>query len=119
MTEPHLCRALGTHVWKLVGPIVVLPNNTRRVALHCTRCATWRYDCWSRRTGGLESGRTYERPDDYKDYVKSHDRDAARLDIMGESKETKDEAEHPRLRLVQGRARGGRKPPAGRRARAG
>jgi hypothetical protein len=107
-SEARLCRALGTHSWKLVGPIVVLPNNTRRVALHCLRCETWRYDCWSRRTGGLESGRTYERTDDYKAYVKEHNRDGARLDIMGESKETKDASEHPRLRLVssaQGRRR--------------
>jgi hypothetical protein len=118
--EGALCRALGTHSWKLIGPIVIMPNNTRRVALFCMRCDTWRYDSWSRKTGGLEAGRTYERAPAYKDYVKSHNRDGARLDIMGESKEISDASQHPRLRLLQkSDKRGGQRQASAKRRQAG
>src|SRR5262249_49355242 len=106
--DGKLCRALGTHSWKLVGPVLVLAGETRRVTLHCERCKTWRYDLWSRRTGGLAGAHLYQRADDYQAYLKDHKRDGARLDIMAGTKEISNASEHPRLRLLHGRPSGGK-----------
>ena len=97
-----LCRATGAHAWAIVGPIVITKQGARRVVLRCTRCDTWRYDVWNRQTGGIEKGRSYERTDAYQGYLKEHNRDGARLDILGSRKEIRDESDHPRLRLLHG-----------------
>jgi hypothetical protein len=102
MSAIALCRATGAHAWGLVGPIVILKGDARRVVLRCSRCDTWRFDVWSRRHGGLESGRSYKRTDTYAAYLKDHNRDGARMDIMGKAKEIRDESDHPRLRLLRG-----------------
>jgi len=114
--EARLCRAFGTHAWRVAGPVVVLSASKRRVALQCARCASWRYDIWS--TSGAIEGRGYDLQATYKDYLKDHKRDGARTDILSSSKEVQHEADHPRLRLLQGGRRGGRQRKTDARAKA-
>jgi hypothetical protein len=97
--KPELCRALSTHAWVLIPPIVVL-GDARRVLLHCERCDTYRTDVWSR-TGSTLS-RYYKHPSAYAAYIKDHKHIDARVAILAATKEVKHAGNDPTLRLVPG-----------------
>src|SRR5215831_295203 len=98
-----LCRALGTHAWRLVPPIVVVKGG-RRIVLHCERCRSWRVETWAPH-GAIEH-RSYERTPEYQTYLKEYDRGGARSHLLEGQKETEHADNHPHLRLVHGGKRG-------------
>jgi uncharacterized protein (UPF0128 family) len=97
-----LCRATGTHAWAIVGPITITKDDRRRVTLRFGRCEAWRFDMWHPKHGGIE-GRAYQLTEAYRDYLKDHKRDGARLDVMSSMKEVKEDERHnARVRLLHG-----------------
>jgi hypothetical protein len=99
--QPQLCRALGTHAWTIVGPIVVLKADDRRITLHCDRCGTWRSDVWSRRNGAILT-RYYKHDPAYKSFIHEHNHAEARGALLGALKEIPSETNNSGLRLLQG-----------------
>lgn len=65
---PAWCRAVGTHAWRHVPPMVVLAGGTIRVTLYCDRCASWRGDHWVARSGAVDS-HAYKYSDAYREHL--------------------------------------------------
>src|SRR5262245_28648136 len=63
-TPPTWCRAFGTHAWRIVPPMLVLPAHTIRVRLSCERCGSVRVDRWAQKTGAID-GRAYDYTEAY------------------------------------------------------
>lgn len=99
--HPELCRALGTHAWNIMGPIVVLLDDNRRITLNCERCGTWRSDIWSRRNGAILS-RHYKHDPAYKSFIHEHNHAEARGALLGALKEVQGETNNSGLRLLSG-----------------
>lgn len=96
-----ICRALSGHALEVVGPIVVLKNNERRITFYCARCDSYRSDTWSL-NGRVISKRYYRLSKEYQAFVKGHDRAQARESLLGTLKETSREDYNASLRSVQG-----------------
>ena len=95
-----LCRALSTHAWDLIGAIVVLKDNARRLTFVCARCGSVRQDKW--RPNGVQLTRSYRHDKLYRSLLNEHDREGARALVVSEGK-SRSEGNHPSLRLVQGK----------------
>jgi len=118
---PAWGRALGTHAWRLVPPMVVLPGGSIRVTLYCDRCLSWRGDSWLRRTGAIDA-HAYKYSDTYRGQL-DEERGTVRRGLIDAAKPRPLSAEavraererarpakgagretdHSRLRLVHGR----------------
>src|SRR5262245_44205651 len=104
----ELCRALNTHAWHIVGPIVVLKGDDRRITLHCERCNTWRSDVWSKRGGAILT-RYYRHNPEYKGFIHEHNNAEARATLLGTLKETTRETNRTGMRSLPGAQKKGRR----------
>src|SRR5262245_39369260 len=107
MSDGTLCRALNGHAWKVTGGIVVLKDNARRILLQCSRCESFRTDVWTMK--GHMGRHSYHRDKEYVAFLKSTDRPGARLLIIAQLKEVRENVtgKGPTMRSVPtGRARG-------------
>jgi len=79
-----LCRALGTHPWEIVPPILVLPGHTLRVALNCERCGSMKTQNW-RQSGAIEGSGYYRYSKAYIALLEDT-REAARKTVLSTTK---------------------------------
>src|SRR4030095_6578336 len=84
MIKGALCRALNTHAWDIFGAIVILRDDARRVTLLCRRCETVRQDIWA--TNGRIMSRGYRHGKEYATFIKRHDSDGARSELLTTTK---------------------------------
>jgi len=78
--SPVFCRALGTHDWDVVPPMLIMPGGTVRVTLGCERCGSLRADRWMHKTGAIDS-RQYRYSKTYTELLE-HPRDASRVTVL-------------------------------------
>jgi len=108
MSDGTLCRALNGHAWKVTGGIVVLKDNARRILLQCSRCESFRTDIWQMNGRIVKHG--YNRDKEYVAFLKATDRPGARMLIIAQLKEVKDNvaSKGTAVRPVQARRARGR-----------
>jgi hypothetical protein len=81
---PLWCRALGTHPWEIVPPLLVMPGGTIRVALSCERCGSMKTQPW-RRSGTLDAAGHYRYSKAYVALLEDT-REAARKSVLSTTK---------------------------------
>src|SRR5262245_8182182 len=112
---PIWCRALGTHPWEVVPPLLIMPGGTIRVALTCERCGSMKTQRWMRGSGAIDGSPQYRYSRAYTALLEDT-RDHARLGVLkdgkpqplsayvrGTEKGTTDEKNRAALRLVSSR----------------
>jgi hypothetical protein len=81
---PLWCRALGTHPWEIVPPLLVMPGGTIRVTLACERCGSMKTQPW-RRSGALDTQGRYRYSKAYIALLEDT-REAARKNVLSTTK---------------------------------
>src|SRR5262245_16130348 len=81
---PLWCRALGTHPWDIVPPLLVMPGGALRVTLECERCGSMKTQLW-RRGGALDAPGYYRYSKAYIALLEDT-REAARKGVLSTTK---------------------------------